>query len=204
MTSVGLVERPRHVVAVGASAGGVEALQALAAGLPEDLPDALLVVLHTSREAHSALPQIVDRAGPLPAMHARHGEPLRAGRIYVGVPDRQLSVADGRVLLIDDLADYQRHPAINPLMRAVARAYGSASVGVLLSGVLDDGVLGLAAIHECGGTTIVQEPAESEFSDMPLNALAGGVDHVVAAGAIGKVLAELGHRGTGPTAGASP
>src|SRR5881394_2170103 len=87
------------VIVVGASAGGVEALQVLAAGLPADLPAAVLVVLHMPAESPSYLPAILGRVGPLPVEHAAAGRPVEAGRIYTAVPDRHLLVEGGRVRL---------------------------------------------------------------------------------------------------------
>src|ERR1700754_4867956 len=134
---------PSGVVAIGGSAGGVEALKQLAAGLPEDLPYAVLVVLHTSPGTPSVLGQILDRCGPLPAAAAIDGEPVRAGRVYVAVPDKHLLVRDHRIVVWRGPGEDGHRPAINPLMRSAAVAYGKRAVGVLLSGVLDDGVLGL-------------------------------------------------------------
>jgi two-component system, chemotaxis family, protein-glutamate methylesterase/glutaminase len=185
----------RGVVAIGASAGGVEALSRLAAGLSADVPFAYLMVLHIPAGAPSILARIIDRSGPLPAVGAEHCEPLEAGRIYVGAPDHHLLVADHRVVLSQGPTENGHRPAINALFRSVAVEFGPRAHGVLLSGVLDDGVLGLAAIRSRGGTTIGQSPEDALFPDMPKNALnAGVVDRQVAADDIGAVLKELSHR----------
>lgn len=183
---------PRGVVAVGASAGGVEALTHFAAGLSADLPYAVLVALHLPVNAPSVLAKILDRNGPLPAMTARDGEPLEAGRIYVGVPDRHLLVSDHRVVLSEGPTENSHRPAINALFRSVALNFGRRAVGVLLSGVLDDGVLGAEAIRSRGGATIAQHPEDALFPAMPINALhAGVIDHQAAAINIGAVLMKL-------------
>lgn len=182
----------RGVVAIGASAGGVEALSRLAAGLSADLPYAYLIVLHLPPGAPSVLTRIIDRSGPLPAVTAEDGAPLEPGRIYVAPPDRHLLVGGDRVVLSQGPTENGHRPAINALFRSVAVAYGSRAIGVLLSGVLDDGVLGLAAIRSRGGTTIGQSPADAAFPALPTNAQAAGVlDRQAAAADIGAVLKEL-------------
>lgn len=183
------------VVAIGASAGGVEALSSLAAGLSADVPFAYLMVLHLPAGAPSILARIVDRSGPLPAAAAQDGAPLEPGHIYVGVPDRHLLVAEQRVLLSQGPTENGHRPAINALFRSVALAFGPRAIGVLLSGVLDDGVLGMAAIRSRGGITIGQLPEDALFPAMPSNAAqAGVVDKQAAAADIGAVLKELSHR----------
>lgn len=185
----------RGVVAVGASAGGVEALSRLAAGLSPDLPYAYLVTLHIPAGSPSVLARIVDRAGPLPATTARDGEELEPGHIYVCSPDRHLLVCDHRAVLSQGPTESGHRPAINALFRSVALAFGPRAIGVLLSGVLDDGVLGLAAIRGRGGATVVQTPGDALFPAMPTSAVeAGVVDRQAAAGDIGGVLKELAQR----------
>ncbi|WP_156688606.1 chemotaxis protein CheB [Mycobacterium sp. Marseille-P9652] len=185
-------DRLLGVVAIGASAGGVEALSTLAAGLSADLPYAYLMVLHVPPGAPSILARIVDRNGPLPAVPAEDGTPLEPGHIYVSVPDHHLLVADDRLVLSRGPTENGHRPAINALFRSVALTYGARAIGVLLSGMLDDGVRGLAAIRRRGGTTIVQSPDDALFPAMPVNALeAGVVDRQAAATDIGAVLKEL-------------
>jgi two-component system, chemotaxis family, protein-glutamate methylesterase/glutaminase len=186
---------PRGVVAVGASAGGVEALTQFAAGLPADLPYAILIVLHMPANAPSVLPKIIDRSGPLPAVSATNGAALEAGRIYVAAPGKHLLVDDHRVVLSEGPTENGYRPAINSLFRSVALNIGPRSIGLLLSGVLEDGVLGTAAIRDRGGTTVVQRPDDALFPAMPRNALnAGVVDHQVAAADAGALLAKLAER----------
>lgn len=179
-------------MAVGASAGGVEALTELAAGLPPDLPYSVLVVLHMSPENPSMLAKIIDRSGPLPATTPSDGEALRPGRIYVGSPDRHLIVFDSKIVVSHGPTEDGHRPAINALFRSVALDFSNFAIGILLSGVLDDGVLGLAAIRSRGGTTICQQPDDALFPGMPTNAWrAGVVDHSVAAKDMGMLIQGL-------------
>jgi two-component system chemotaxis response regulator CheB len=159
------------IVVVGASAGGVEALRAFAAGLPVDLPAPIVVVLHIPRSAPSALPAILTRAGPLIATSAQHRAPLRAGVIYTAPADRHVLVVDGHVHLSLGPVENGHRPAIDPLFRSAAVAYGPAAVGVVLSGTRDDGTAGLAAIAARGGTAFVQEPGDALYRAMPASAL---------------------------------
>jgi two-component system, chemotaxis family, protein-glutamate methylesterase/glutaminase len=185
----------RGVVAIGASAGGVEALSRLAAGLSADLPYAYLIVLHVPAGAPSVLARIVNRCGPLPAITAEEGETLQPGHIYVGRPDRHLLVDDHRLVLSQGPTENGHRPAINALFRSVAVAFGSRAIGVLLSGVLDDGVLGLAAIRSRGGIAIGQSAEDALFPALPTNARDAGVlDRQAAAAEIGAVLKELTQR----------
>ncbi|OBH88025.1 chemotaxis protein CheB [Mycobacterium sp. E2989] len=185
----------RGVVAIGASAGGVEALSKVAGGLSPDVPYAYLVTLHVPAGAPSILARILNRSGPLPAVAAEHGGELEPAHIYVARPDRHLLVDDHHVVLAQGPTENGHRPAINALFRSVALAYGPMAIGVLLSGVLDDGVLGLAAIRARGGTTIGQTPEDALFPAMPMNAREAGVlDRQAAAAEIGAVLKELSHR----------
>jgi two-component system, chemotaxis family, protein-glutamate methylesterase/glutaminase len=180
------------IVVVGASAGGVEALRAFVSGLPVDLPAPVVVVLHIPRSAPSALPAILTRAGPLVANSAEHGAPLRAGVIYTAPADHHVLVVDGQVHLSLGPVENGHRPAIDPLFRSAAVAYGPTAVGVVLSGTRDDGTAGLAAIAARGGRAFVQEPADALYDAMPASALA----HVPGARAypaakIGGEIAEL-------------
>jgi two-component system, chemotaxis family, protein-glutamate methylesterase/glutaminase len=179
----------RNVVVVGASAGGVKALEKLAAGLPENLPAALFVVLHTPATEKSKLPEILSRAGPLQAVRATDNAEIRCGQIYIAPPDRHMVVERGKVRVVFSPRENLFRPAIDPLFRSAAYTYGTGAVGILLSGTLDDGCNGLALIKEMGGLTVVQEPAEAEFPHLPFNAIRRvAVDHVLPAAKIGTLL----------------
>jgi two-component system chemotaxis response regulator CheB len=162
----------RDLVVIGGSAGGLDALRPLVAGLPADLPAAVLVVLHMPAQTDSALAAILGRCGPLPAVPASSGEPLRRGRIYVGVPDHHLLVRDDRILLSRAPKQNRTRPAIDALFRSAARWRARRTVGVVLSGSLDDGAAGLAAIGVAGGACVVQDPRDALIPSMPAAALA--------------------------------
>ncbi|RZU54094.1 two-component system chemotaxis response regulator CheB [Krasilnikovia cinnamomea] len=173
----------RDIVAVGASAGGVEALRALVAGLPADFSGALLVVLHVPRDAPSALPAILSRSGPLTASTAVDGAELVPGCIYVAPTDHHMLLLDGRIRLTRGPAENGHRPAVDPLFRSVARAAGRRSIGVVLSGSRDDGAAGLASIVAHGGAAVVQEPSDALYPWMPKAALARTPGAYVAAAA---------------------
>lgn len=165
-------DRPPSVVVIGASAGGVEALKTIAAGLPVGLPAAVAVVLHVSPRAESRLPSILAHAGPLPASHATGGEPLRCGHIYVAPPDRHLLLRGGRCVVARGPQENNARPAIDPLFRSAAAEFGRRVVAAVLSGALSDGVAGAAAVSKVGGTVLVQDPNEAAFGDLPWNTIA--------------------------------
>lgn len=179
----------RDIVVVGASAGGVEALRDLISRLPADLPAAVLVVLHVSPQGPSRLAEVLGRPGGLPVKAAVEAERIRPGQAYVAVPDRHLLVADGRLVLGRGPQENFHRPGVDPLFRSAARAYGPRVTGVVLSGMLDDGTAGLAAVKACGGLAVVQDPEEAVFPDMPLNALRGvEVDHSLPVAGIAALL----------------
>ena len=182
----------RDIVVIGASAGGVEALRALVRELPADLPAAIFVVMHMPPYAASQLPEILRRSGPLPADQARDGDLITPGRIWVAPPDRHLLVRRGRIELSRGPRENHVRPAIDPLFRSAARAYGPRVIGVVMSGALYDGTAGLLAIKSRGGIAIVQDPADAAVESMPRSAMRiVAVDHVLPAPAIAAKLSEL-------------
>lgn len=184
---------PHHdIVVIGASLGGVETLSDLARQLPSDLPASVFVVLHTTPESPGVMGQILDRSGPLKAAAAKDGEPIERGRIYVAPPDRHLLVQEGRVRLSRGPRENRCRPAADPLFRSAATTYGPRVIGVVLTGLLDDGAAGIVAIKRCGGITVAQDPADAKFPGMPGNAVATGmVDYQVKAAELGETLARL-------------
>jgi two-component system, chemotaxis family, protein-glutamate methylesterase/glutaminase len=161
----------RDIIVIGASAGGIQALTTLVAGLPRDFPASLVVVVHIPPYAISRLPEILSRSGPLPAAHARHGEAIEPGRIYIAPPDRHLLVRAGWIELSRGPRENHCRPAIDPLFRTAARVYGARVIGIILSGALYDGSMGLLAIKTRGGMAIVQDPQEAIVDSMPRRAI---------------------------------
>ncbi|WP_410657571.1 chemotaxis protein CheB [Amycolatopsis sp. lyj-112] len=179
----------RDVVVVGASAGGVEALGTLVRSLPPDFPAAVLVVMHLAPGVSSALARILDRAGPLDAVAAEHGAPLTGGMIHVAPPDRHLLLDDGVLVLSRGPTENGHRPAVNATFRSAAVTAGPRVVGVVLSGVLDDGAIGLRTIVDRGGLAMVQDPSDALYPGMPENALARvTTEYVHPADLLGKVL----------------
>ena len=142
----------RHdICVIGASAGGITALRTLVRGFPADLPASVFIVLHIGTH-QSQLPELLTRAGPLLAVHASHGEAIAHRRIYVAPPDAHLLVAHGHIQLSDGPKEHFTRPAVDPLFRSAALAYGPLVVGVVLSGYGADGTAGLLAIKQGGGS----------------------------------------------------
>jgi two-component system, chemotaxis family, protein-glutamate methylesterase/glutaminase len=162
--------RERAVV-IGASAGGVEALIEIVAGLPLDFPAPLLVVLHVSSASRSVLPSILTHAGALAAVHPADGEALAEGVVYVAPQNRHLLAIDGRARLSSAPTEHGLRPGVDPLFRSAARSYGPAAIAVVLSGTLDDGTSGLREIKRAGGIAIVQDPDSAAFDEMPRTAI---------------------------------
>ena len=190
------------IIVVGASAGGVEALCQLIPLLPPDLPAAAFIVLHISSQGTSVLPNIINRAiakrqknSTLKAVHPQDGEEIVHGRIYIAPPDRHLLVKDGYIRLARGPRENCNRPAVDPLFRTAARAYGRRVVGVILSGTLDDGTAGLMRVKQRGGVAIVQKPEEALYSGMPDNAIENvEVDHILPVAEIAAMLTLLAHQ----------
>lgn len=183
---------PRDVVVIGASAGGIDALRTIVSGLPGDFPAAIFVVVHISPHSPGILDSILERAGPLPSVMVRDEEPIRPGCIYVPFPDHHLVVEEGLARATRGPRENLFRPAVDPLFRSAAEAFGPRVAGIVLSGGLDDGSAGLYAVKERGGVAIVQDPAEAPVASMPLNAMRYvQVDHCLRAARIGPLLQEL-------------
>jgi len=182
----------RNIIVVGCSVGGVEALQTLVAGLPARFRPSLFVVMHLAPQTTSVLPDILNRAGELPASHPRDGEGFRPGHIYVAPPDKHLLIEDGRMRVTHGPKENRHRPAVDPLFRSAARYHGRRVIGIILTGALDDGTAGLISIKKRGGVAVVQTPEDAMVADMPRNAIESvAADHVVPVAEIPDLLVEL-------------
>lgn len=180
------------IVVVGASAGGMEALKKLVAQLPSNFPGALFIVWHVAPAYPSVLPQILDRVCSLPVAHAIDKEAIQPGRIYVAPPDRHLLVESGHVRVTRGPKENRFRPSIDVLFRSAARSYGSRVIGVVLTGLLDDGASGLYAVKEQRGKAVVQDPFDALHSSMPMQAMkAVAVDRCVPIAEMGALLVHM-------------
>ena len=183
----------RDIIVVGTSTGGIDALRELAAGLPRDLRASVFVTLHVAPYSLGILPEILERAGPLPAANAKDWEQAEPGHIYIAPPDHHMLVEpSGYVRVTRGPRENRFRPAIDPLFRSAAHAFGPRVIGVILTGYLDDGTAGLWAVKECGGTAVVQHPEDAFAPAMPLNAIKHvEVDHIVPLKEIAPLLVQL-------------
>lgn len=185
-----------RAVVVGASAGGVEALLSVYGQLPGDFALPVITVLHLPDERHSQLAEVFERRLQRPVRQARDKESIEDGMFYFAGPSYHLSVEHGLSFSLsqEDRVHYSR-PAIDFLFTSAADVYGSALVGILLTGANEDGARGLACIKQSGGLTIVQDPAEARIAVMPQAAIAlHRPDHILSLHGIGSLLAELERR----------
>ena len=170
----------REIVVVGASAGGVEALQTLIGGFPASLSASVFVVLHIPPDATSRLHEVLRANSALPVEPASDGSPIVPGRIYVAVPDRHLLIENDRIRVTRGPKENRARPAVDVLFRSAAYHKGSKTIGVILSGNLDDGTAGLWTIKDRGGIALVQSPDDAFYPSMPKSAIEHvNVDHVL-------------------------
>jgi two-component system chemotaxis response regulator CheB len=182
----------RDLVVIGASAGGIEALQRLAADLPADLPAAVLVVIHMHAHGPNLLPAIVQNHSRLSVKSAEDDEPIRSGRIYLCVPGYHLLIEQGRIRLTRGPRENMARPSVDTLFRSAAYYGGRRVIGIVLTGNLDDGTAGLWAIKDRGGIAMVQSPEEAEFPSMPRSAIRQvKVDQILSLSQMGKRIVEL-------------
>lgn len=161
----------RKIIVIGASAGGFEAIRTLIAALPRNLPASIFIVWHMSADVSGILPHVLNKYDTLPAANAVDGEPVVPGRIYVAPPDHHLVLEEGIVRVTRGPKENRFRPAVDPLFRSAAQAYGPQVIGIVLSGALDDGTSGLWAVKQRGGIAIVQDPLDAVVSSMPESAL---------------------------------
>jgi len=160
----------KRIIVVGGSAGGITALCSILKGIPQKFPAPILAVIHMGEESH-ALTQVFQRCSHLKVVDPDKAEPVRAGKVYIALPNRHLVVKSGCVTSVMGLRENRHRPSVDTLFRSAARSYRRNVVAVVLSGALDDGSAGALAVKARGGTIIVQDPRDAEVSDMPANAL---------------------------------
>jgi two-component system chemotaxis response regulator CheB len=179
----------KDIVVIGGSAGAQRALQLIMADLSPDTEASFFIATHLHWRSPGYLAEILAKAGPLPVSDAVDGQPIERGHVYVAVPDRHMLIIDGTIRLGDGPRENMTRPAIDPLFRSAALSYGPRVVGVVLSGMLNDGASGLSAIKECGGTAVVQRPLDAASDEMPRAALeVVDADAVAPASDLGDVL----------------
>jgi two-component system chemotaxis response regulator CheB len=183
--------RPAHrYVAIGASGGeGLDDIRALLQALPHPLAAIVMVVLHRPVDRISHLRAALAAATLTPVIVAREGERLEAGRIYIGEPAQHLTlIGGGAAGLVPGPGNEHRNRTVDLLFRSLAARAGPAVIGVVLSGSLDDGSRGLAAIHDAGGVTMVLTPDGGSRHGMPENAIGydGPIDVIGSPGAIAR------------------
>jgi two-component system chemotaxis response regulator CheB len=183
------------IVVIGGSAGAINALKLILPTLPPDFPAAILIVTHIGSQK-SMLAEILEHRSTMPVRHATDGEPIIPGRVLVASPDEHLIVERNGdrayARLVHGPKENHSRPAVDPLFRSAASAFGPNTIGLVLSGYLDDGTVGLQAVKACGGVALVQDPAQSEAPDMPASALKFvDVDRVLGLNEIGPALLQL-------------
>ncbi len=183
-----------QVVVIGTSAGGLDALKELLSQLPKDFPLPVLIVKHISPDAiGNILLDELNKLDTLKCEHAKSGNELKPGTAYLAPSDHHLLIGSDRKMLVTKGAHENRsRPAIDPLFRSAAVAFGAGVIGILLTGYLDDGTSGMKAIKKCGGTCIVQDPEEAEYPDMPRNALNNiKVDYCLSIAEMGALISKI-------------
>jgi two-component system chemotaxis response regulator CheB len=189
------------IVVIGTSAGGLEVLDRIMGGLPDGIPGAaVFIVQHMAPENKGQA--LLHRLGKHKSFNctlARDGAEFKKGWVYIAPGDYHLLVKQRTMLVTRGARENRYRPGIDPLFRSAAVAHGPSVVGAILSGALDDGTAGLIAVHKCGGVTVVQDPKDAAYPQMPQSALDNmKVDHCVAATKMGGLLERLTRQRHGP------
>lgn len=190
---------PRKIVAIGGSSGSIQVIRQICSMMPLDLHASIIIAVHVGASNHNLLAGILDNDGPLSASTAMEGEHLQEGRIYVAPADRHLVLDGLSIRLGRGPRENMARPAIDPLFRSVGLSAGPSAIGILLSGMLNDGASGLADLKRCGGVTVVQSPLDAVESEMPRTALlASDIDYRAPAGDLAALLIRLVEGQPGP------
>lgn len=190
-------KEPKFIVVIGASAGGLHSVIELMASVTEEMDAAVFVVLHASNLAYTdAVVQRLQRNSVFTCKAAEHGEEIQTKHLYLAVPDHHLLIKPGKVLLGRGPVENRYRPSIDVLFRSAAVTYTTRVIGIILTGMLEDGTTGMQIVKQCGGTCIVQDPAEAEYADMPKSVLRFvDVDYCTSLQRIGIILQEKARNG---------
>jgi two-component system chemotaxis response regulator CheB len=190
------MKKPRNIIVIGASAGGLPAIQQVAAGLSGQMDIAVLVVLHVSRKSNGDnIARVFQRHTSLNCRMAKDGEPIERGCLYVARPDHHLMIKDDLIQVTQGPHENRYRPSVDMLFRSAAVYFGHKVIGVILTGLLEDGTSGMSAIKRCGGICIVQDPKDAEHDDMPLSVLNQvAVDHQARLADMAVLLEEILHQ----------
>jgi len=187
------MKKPKFITVVGTSAGGMNALIELVSQLKEDMDTAVFIVMHLSGTGISDF--LVHRLQPHTSFTCKlgvDGDTIERGCIYIATPKVHLLVKKEGILIGRGPEENRWRPSIDVLFRSAAVAFGTRCIGIVLTGLLDDGTTGMFAIKRCGGVCIVQDPNEAEYPDMPLSVLDHmDVDHCIPLETMGNVIAEI-------------
>lgn len=181
------------LVVVGASAGGMAALKELVAQFPKDFPAPIFIVNHMGADTTGKeLVKVLDESGSLTCVHAHDEQVFKSGNIYLAPSDQHMLLVQGKILVTKGARENRSRPAIDPLFRSAAVAYGNRVIGIILTGYLDDGTSGMMAIKRCGGVCIAQDPKDAAYPDMPQSVIAHvGADYCLPIAGMGALLSEL-------------
>ncbi len=181
------------LIVIGASAGGMAALKQLVAQFPMDFPAPIFIVNHMSADTTGeALVKVLNDSGSLTCVHAKDKQAFKGGHIYLAPSDQHMLIVKGKILVTKGARENRSRPAIDPLFRSAAVAYGNRVIGIILTGYLDDGTSGMMAIKRCGGVCIAQDPDDASYPDMPQSVIANvGVDHCLPVSQMGALLSDL-------------
>jgi len=193
MKSESANSQPAFVVVVGSSAGGLTALTELISQLKEGMNAAIFIVMHLSRKGiGDFLVHRLQQYTSLPCAIGTNDQPIKKGHVYIAPPNQHLLLKENRMIIGKGPEENRWRPSIDVLFRSAAVAYGNHAIGIILTGLLDDGTAGMWAIKNCGGTCVVQDPNEAEYPEMPLSVLSHiEADYCISLSEMGFTLQEL-------------
>lgn len=190
----------RDTVVIGASAGGVDAIPRILGQLPDDFPAAIIIVQHLSPDTGTSLAAIFQRQSRLPVHWIEQGARIEDGQVYLAPPNLHALVIDGHLQLVGGAKENLVRPSIDRMFRSAAVIRGSRVIAVLLTGMLDDGVAGMRAVQQAGGVTIIQDPGNADYPELPSRALVWMVpDRVLSIDSVGAALVQLTREGPAET-----